>query len=407
MDAFMNPYHSTDNPEGKILLAVAENKLTFTEVLRPAFCAADAPAAAFGYGPMRGSPDLRAQIARLMTARICPGVDIQPDELTLNAGVAAVLSNVALALLEPGDAALIPAPYYAAFNSDLRAVARCAAVPAPCAPPGYALTPAALQGAYDAAVARGLRPACVLLTNPHNPLGRCYSAAELQCAVQFCRLRSLHLISDEIYALSAFHGRSAANREAGVEETPFTSVASVVGGALGDYIHVVWGFSKDFGGSGLRVGVLFSRNERLRRALDTLSMFSGCSGHTQAALAAVLRDDALVARYLDENARRLARSYDALAAWLARMRIPYSPCTSGIFAWIDMRALLSEATWEGEEAWFRAMCAAGVVLTPGRSQKTEAPGYFRACYAFVPLEVLQVALGKLERLIEGGAAKLK
>jgi DNA-binding transcriptional MocR family regulator len=63
---------------------------------------------------------------------------------------------------------------------------------------------------------------------------------------------------------------------------------------------------------------------------------AGVSGPTQHALAAVLSDSELVARYLKESRERLARAYDAVAAALARARVPFAPCSAAIFVWADM-----------------------------------------------------------------------
>jgi aspartate/methionine/tyrosine aminotransferase len=63
------------------------------------------------------------------------------------------------------------------------------------------------------------------------------------------------VVFDEIYALSVFGDR------------PFTSCATVLP-SLGEHVHIVWAFSKDFGASGLRCGVLVSENEAVNRAVD-------------------------------------------------------------------------------------------------------------------------------------------
>jgi aspartate/methionine/tyrosine aminotransferase len=41
-----------------------------------------------------------------------------------------------------------------------------------------------------------------------------------------------------------------------------------------DLVHIVFGFSKDFCASGLRVGCLLSRNSALNKALDNISYFN-------------------------------------------------------------------------------------------------------------------------------------
>jgi aspartate/methionine/tyrosine aminotransferase len=400
-EAFANWYNAETNPTGLILLAVAENKLTFTELLTPAFIAAAAPDTAYNYGPGRGSPALREEIAKLFSNRICPGVHVTADDLAVNAGVAAALSNTLMALLEQGDAVLVPAPYYSAFDNDLRSIAQVEPIEVKCTLPDYAITEEALADACDRATAQGHPPTAVLLTNPHNPLGICYSKEQLQMIIAFCTARRMHLISDEIYALSTYHGLSEVNKAAGVNEVPFTSVASLMdNGKLSDFVHLLWGFSKDFGASGLRVGVLFTHNRQLITAMDNYSIFSSASGHTQAALAAVLSDEHIISNYLQQNSLRLAKSYDAVTAWLDSVNIPYTPATSGIFIWIDLRKLLTEHTWHGEKLLFdRMKDIAGVILTPGSAQHCDTPGFFRLCYAYCTVSTLQTALSRLEKLL--------
>ena len=46
---------------------------------------------------------------------------MHPDGIILGAGCNAVLENLCMCLAEPGDAVMIPTPYYAAFEFDLAA----------------------------------------------------------------------------------------------------------------------------------------------------------------------------------------------------------------------------------------------------------------------------------------------
>ena len=62
----------------------------------------------------------------------------------------------------------------------------------------------ALEQAYESAVLNGMPPKALLITNPNNPTGEIYSAAELRLMARWCTQKNIHLISDEIYALSVF-----------------------------------------------------------------------------------------------------------------------------------------------------------------------------------------------------------
>lgn len=87
----------------------------------------------------------------------------------------------------------------------------------------------------DELAAEGIRTRAVILCNPHNPLGRTYPKETLLAYAKFCEDRDLHLVSDEIYAMSTYEGE-------------FTSMLSL-GDELGDFdmarLHVVYGMSKE------------------------------------------------------------------------------------------------------------------------------------------------------------------
>lgn len=71
------------------------------------------------------------------------------------------------------------------------------------APPNYRLSLSALDASLEKAKAKGCRVRALILTSPHNPLGVIYTETELRACVGWCRQHGLHLISDEIYALSS------------------------------------------------------------------------------------------------------------------------------------------------------------------------------------------------------------
>ena len=79
------------------------------------------------------------------------------------------------------------------------------------------------------------------------------------------------------------------------------------------YVHVMFGLSKDWCASGLRVGCLWTLNAPVQKAMQNLSYFSAVSGVAQHMLADMLDDTAFVKTYLKENLRRLGAAYDTLA----------------------------------------------------------------------------------------------
>ena len=117
-----------------------------------------------------------------------------------------------------------------------------------------------LDLAFNEAIRTGKTPKALLLTNPGNPLGNIYSKDTLQLAISWARDKNLHIICDEIYALSIIN--SNLNK--------FQSIVSLMNNQLGNYIHVIWGISKDFGSSGFRLGVLYTQNKLLLNVLNNI-----------------------------------------------------------------------------------------------------------------------------------------
>ncbi len=108
-----------------------------------------------------------------------------------------------------------------------------------------------LLPALDEAMANApYRIRALVLTNPHNPFGQCYPQELLEGCLKFCQKQGIHLISDEVYALTSFPCAELS------EPVPFVSVLSLDARALGcdlSRIHTIWSISKDFGASGFRM----------------------------------------------------------------------------------------------------------------------------------------------------------
>ena len=117
-------------------------------------------------------------------------------------------------------------------------------------------TTSLLPALNEAMANAACRIRALVLTNPHNPFGQCYPQELLEACLKFCQKYGIHLISDEVYALTSF---SCAELS---EPVPFISVLSLDARALGcdlSRIHTIWSISKDFGASGFRMVCVINR----------------------------------------------------------------------------------------------------------------------------------------------------
>lgn len=353
---------------------------------------------------MRGLDAFREAFAGMISRTVLrnSSAEVDPNRLCCSAGCGALINNLAYTLTEPGDAILVPSPYYPAFDSDLRAKVHARIVPVPTEEDDFRVTPSALTAGLARAAGRGLpRPKALLLTNPNNPTGHVYSEEDLIAILEWCLHHRIHLISDEIYANSVYS-------ESG--SRPFKSMTHILadqGHSVGDtrgaheLVHVLWGLSKDFGISGFRMGALYSGNEAVMKAMDSLGYFSAISNDSQERMSDVLSDDAFVESFLSLACRRLQENAAIVheGAETLGVRVIGGDSMGGLFLWMDFRHWLPEATWEAEQALFDQFVSdAGVILTPGKACHAAEPGYFRCCFAWAEPEAIRAGFERLSTL---------
>lgn len=261
MKCLQDPYHPYTNPRGHITLCVAENKLAI-ELLGSRLMQYETSSRAFSdtavycYSNTLGLPGPREAVAYFLAKHfmypdlrdmnVTEALDhVRPEHVAFGAGAGALVSHLALSLMDEGDVVLIPAPvsemvcgsehsmsslfaqfeifflfqYYAAFTFDLTILAKSTVVPVYSPNPSIGPTPDELENAAASAEAKGLRVRVLLLTNPNNPLGTIYPPEFVKSSIDWARNRKIHTIVDEIYALS-------------VRESGFESVLKTLNGDL-------------------------------------------------------------------------------------------------------------------------------------------------------------------------------
>ncbi len=378
MEGARDPYHPTKNPDGYLVMLVAENKLMWKEMaqkIEQVQASSALPSWVFNYGDMGGEDVFKQSMASMMQHWI--QAPIEKEYLRFQDGAGSVLAQISFALTDPGDGVLTPAPGYVAFDSDfgLYTGAKFHWVSSD-ANNGYVPTKEQLDNAFDRSMAAGNPPRIFVICQPNNPTGVVYSKDDMEFMIDWALDMGLHVVSDEIYALSTFPGYNT------------TSAADVmweknpdITRFLGDRVHIVAGLSKDWGMSGFRVGSLFSHNMQLLNALDTIGYYQSVSRYTQYALTGVFEDDEFVTWYIQENQRRLYETYQALEVALDRINVPLFPSQGAIFAWADFSAYILEGQTE-KELWMELFTDAKIALTSGESCKANKPGMFRIVYGW-------------------------
>ena len=150
------------------------------------------------YPPMLGLPSLRQAIAAHEQRFYGLSFDWQ-SEVMVTSGATEALAASLLALLEPGDEAILFQPAYDAYAPLVR---RAGATPrfVTLRPPDWALDPAALAAAFNE------RTKLVVLNNPLNPAGRVFSQGELDAVARLVEAHDAYAVCDEVYEHIIFGG---------------------------------------------------------------------------------------------------------------------------------------------------------------------------------------------------------
>ncbi|RHY35459.1 hypothetical protein DYB32_000083 [Aphanomyces invadans] len=307
---------------------------------------------------------------------------IDPNHLALSSGVGSLLAHLSSLLHDEGDAVLLPTPAYGALYNDFFVSSGIKVVDVPMTST-YEITVENLEAAYNQSVAAGHMPKSVLLLNPENPLGIIRSGQTLRAISSWCVKYKLHLIVDEIYA-NSIHSPELSFHAFESGATIFdTSEAMTPHFHLPPHVHILWGLSKDWAASGLRVGVVYTGNTDLLQALSNVLYFSGVPNYLLDGLAHLLRDLPWSLDYIAQNNRDLRHSYTQVAAVLTKFNVPFVPAPAGMFVWVDFSAFLRHDTWYGERELTQLMFEkCKFIMTPGEAQHAPTPGFYRICFAY-------------------------
>ena len=143
------------------------------------------------YAVSHGAPRLRAALAAKAAAFYDLAYD--PDrEVTVTSGATEALFATFLALLNPGDEAIVFEPYYDSYVPGIEMAAGTAR-PVRLHAPDWHFDPAALAAAVTP------RTRLILVNTPHNPTGKVFTRAELEVIADLCRQHDLIAVTDEVY----------------------------------------------------------------------------------------------------------------------------------------------------------------------------------------------------------------
>ena len=322
------------------------------------------------YSDLQGLPDLRAAIAAKL--RRDNAIDASPDEIIVTNGLTQACFASFLALLDPGDEAILLSPHY---PQHIGKIELCGAVP----------VFAPLDTANDFAVNADLirpkitaRTRLIVLVNPCNPTGRAHGRAELEGLARLAIEHDLIVIADEVYHQITYDG------------VQHVSIASLPG--MKERTITLSAFTKAYAMDGWRLGWLHADAALIPGLMKiTTSEVTHVNTFIQHGGIAALSGPPAVLEALvaGDRARR-----DLVVARLNQM--PGVTCSmpqGAIYAWPDIRA----TGLSSQEAADRLLDETGVVVEAGSFYGPEGEGHLRVCFGAQEVDVLDEAMTRMTR----------
>jgi len=160
---------------------------------------------------------------------------IDPDQVLVSTGAKHSLFNLFMALLDPGDEVLIPAPYWVSYPDMVMLAGGKPVILTTRAEDNFAVTAAQVRAAVTP------RTRAIVLNNPSNPTGAVYSVAQIEALAEVVLEHNILVISDDIY------------RQLVYGNATYTSIAAVSPAVAANTV-LIDGVSKTYAMTGWRIG---------------------------------------------------------------------------------------------------------------------------------------------------------
>jgi aspartate aminotransferase len=186
------------------------------------------------YSPVPGYPELRQAIARKLERE--NQLHYQPSEILVSNGAKQSVCNTVMALVDPGEEVIIPAPYWVSYPQMVKLAGGTPVIINAGFEQNFKITPEQLEAAITP------QTRLLILCSPSNPTGSVYTKDELAgLAEVILKHEDLFVLADEIYEHINYIGKHES-----IAQFPGMKERSII----------VNGVSKAYAMTGWRIGYI-------------------------------------------------------------------------------------------------------------------------------------------------------
>ena len=308
------------------------------------------------------------------------GIQYERPQILISSGAKQTIYNLCMAVLDPGDEAIIPAPYWVSYPDMVLLADGLPVTPFAGPTQGYKITPRQLATSITP------KTRLLLLNSPCNPTGAAYTRAELRALGEVLLEHPRIIIgTDDMYEKIYWASE------------PFCSLLTAVPELYARTVTIN-GVSKAYAMTGWRIGYCGGPKE-LITAMATIQgqSTSNASSISQVAATAALNGDQ--ACVTEMNAAFKAR-HDFIVQGLNSL--PGVSCVPGagtFYAFADVSKAVSALGCRDDGELAELLLAqGGVAVVPGGG--FGAPGHIRLSFA-CSMQTLESALERMRRVLAG------
>ncbi|NET45047.1 pyridoxal phosphate-dependent aminotransferase [Okeania sp. SIO2B3] len=322
------------------------------------------------YGPAVGEPKLREAIAQKLSRE--NGLNYKAENIIVTNGGKHSLFNLMMALIEPGDEVIIPAPYWLSYPEMVKLMGGEPVILPTDAQTNYKVTPEQLRQAITS------KTKLFVLNSPSNPTGMVYSPAEVKALAEVIVEKDILVVSDEIYEKIIY------------DDIQHLSIGAVSSDVLNNTI-ISSGFAKAYSMTGWRIGYLAAPVELINATakIQSHSTSNVCTFAQYGAIAALESSQDCVEKMRQAFAKRREVIYDLLNA------IPGVTCSKPEGAFY-MFVNISKISSSSLEFCSALLAEQNVAVIPGIA--FGADDHIRISYA-TDLATIEKGMGRLDKFV--------
>lgn len=332
------------------------------------------------YTPASGTVELKAAVCDKIKRDT--GLEYSISNIVISNGGKHSLTNTFMAICDPGDEVILPAPYWVSYPEMIKMADAVPVYIDTCEESNFKFTIEQLKAAITP------KTRALVLNSPSNPTGMIYTREEMTAIAKVAVENNIYVVFDEIYEKLVYEGEHV-------------NIATL-GDEIRDLTIIVNGMAKTYAMTGWRIGYI-AAHEKLAKAMANIQSHATSNPNSVAQAAAVealcgeqgFIDD-MKATYIERRNYMVERinNIDGISC--------LNP-NGAFYIFMNVRDVLGKEHYgkvinTAQELCEDMLARALVALVP--SEGFGIDGYVRLSYA-TSMEVIKTGLDRIEKYLKG------